>query len=497
MRGNSNWSYQPYRHPLHETGDIYICRIAPTKDKIHVEWYETDLGPVEVYYKLRDENIKNEGNIRVEWFRVEGGKIHKYETKRELNEFILAGTVEGNAFDIENLIDDTEYEILVKAGEKRSRVRLVRTGDAIGVAVINYLHPEDRVYEFSGGALCSPSLVRHPDGYLLASMDMFAGGYPQNFTLIYRSDDDGKTWHYVSELMPCFWGKLFVHKGELYMLGCSTEYGDLLISKSVDGGKTFPAPVCLLHGANGKAGSSGCHKNPQNIVYYNGRLYETMEWAYTTGTGTDWNSYRFAAMVMSIDENDDLLVAENWSFSEPVKFDPNFAPEVNDMPESALTIEGTLVVAPDGKLYNIMRFSKNGHAIVYEVDTENPEGPLKYSRIMEFPAHLAKFMIKYDDVSKKYYTIGCHIYDYSSYELSWARNMLVLYSSEDLVKWDIAKVLYDYRHVDHMKMGMQYVDFSFEGEDIIFQIRTAMNEPRDFHDANYSIFDRLENFRTL
>ena len=75
--------------------------------------------------------------------------------------------------------------------------------------------------------------------------------------------------------------------------------------------------------------------------------------------------------------------------------------------------------------------------------------------------------------------------------------MLVLYSSEDLVKWDVAKVLYDYRHVDHMKMGMQYVDFSFEGDDIIYQIRTAMNEPRDFHDANYSIFDRVKNFRSL
>ena len=47
-----------------------------------------------------------------------------------------------------------------------------------------------------------------------------------------------------------------------------------------------------------------------------------------------------------------------------------------------------------------MRFSKQGHALVYEVNTENPEAPLKYTRLMEFPAHLAKFMIKYDDVSK-------------------------------------------------------------------------------------------------
>lgn len=50
---------------------------------------------------------------------------------------------------------------------------------------------------------CSPSLVRHPDGQLLASMDLFEGKSAQNLTLIYRSDDEGKTRKYVSELFPC------------------------------------------------------------------------------------------------------------------------------------------------------------------------------------------------------------------------------------------------------------------------------------------------------
>ena len=85
--------------------------------------------------------------------------------------------------------------------------------DSVGT-VVNYLHPADDCYSFSGHALCSPSLVRHPDGYLLASMDAYSGDYPQNLTLIFRSDDDGKTWKYVSELFPCFWGKMFIHKGE-------------------------------------------------------------------------------------------------------------------------------------------------------------------------------------------------------------------------------------------------------------------------------------------
>lgn len=74
-----------------------------------------------------------------------------------------------------------------------------------------------------------------PNGRLLASMDLYAGRYPQNLTLIYSSDDNGETWHYLSELMPCFWGKMFAYKGELYMLSVSTKYGDLLIGKSTDG----------------------------------------------------------------------------------------------------------------------------------------------------------------------------------------------------------------------------------------------------------------------
>ena len=38
---------------------------------------------------------------------------------------------------------------------------------------------------------------------------LFDGALPQNLTLIFRSDDEGASWHYVSELHPCFWGKLF------------------------------------------------------------------------------------------------------------------------------------------------------------------------------------------------------------------------------------------------------------------------------------------------
>jgi hypothetical protein len=324
-------------------------------------------------------------------------------------------------------------------------------------------------------------------------MDLFAVWHPQNLTLIFRSDDDGKTWHYVSELMPSFWGKMFIHKGELYMLSCSTEYGDLLIGKSTDGGKTFTAPVPLLRGSGGRNGNNGVHKNPQNVYVHNGRIYNTLEWG-------SWENKDFyhAAMVMSCDVNDDLLVPENWSFSEPVKYNPEWEGTVDG--RALGTLEGTLCVAPDGNLYNVMRYYISngtplyGLVLSYKVNTEDPDAPLEYSHAIKFPGNNAKFMIKYDEVSKKYYSIICRI---DCIERMRRRNLLSLMSSEDMENWDLVCDLIDGRDKDMDKVGFQYVDFEFEGDDIIYLCRTALNDANTYHNSNYSTFHTVKNFRNL
>ena len=321
-------------------------------------------------------------------------------------------------------------------------------------------------------------------------MDVFAGGYPQNLTLIFRSDDDGKTWHYLSELMPCFWGKLFVHKGELYMLSVSTEYGDLLIGKSIDGGKTFSAPITLIRGANGKQGYPGIHKNPQNIFYHNGRIYETLEWG-TWGL-TSEKDYYHAAMVMSCDENADLLDPENWHFTPPVKYDPNWQGVAADGIHG--TIEGTICTLPDGKLYNIMRYQtqKEKKILAYRIP-DDPDAPIEYSHAINFDGNLSKFMIKKDDVSGKYFSIISRRID----EPATARNLLSLVCSDDAEHWETVCDLIDKRYDDPQMVGFQYIDFEIEGDDIIYLSRTSMNCARNYHDANYSTFHRIESFRSL
>lgn len=461
MAKSIGWSYSPYRPPLFESGDVYINRIAPGEFHVHFEW-SGNAEPYMVFFGVRGSG--------------------KYSVTENIAE---------KAFTVAGLPPDTDYEFFVEGMEsgRKSRVRLARTGAVTGT-VINYLHPDDDAYSFSGKALCSPSLVRHPDGFLLASMDVYAKDAPQNLTLIFRSDDNGENWHYVSELFPSFWGKMFIHRGELYMLSCSTEYGDLLIGRSRDGGKTWPAPTVLMRGSCSPK-YPGVHKNPQPVVSYCGRLWNTLEWGC-------WASGFHAPMVMSCDENADLLNADSWVIAPPLPYDSSW-PGTADGPSSG-NIEGTLVAAPDGKLYNIMRYDTTrtkpsyGLALMYEVNTACPAAPLKFSRAVCFDGNLSKFSIKKDPLSGIYYTLYNRITDPS---VIGDRRLLVLARSVDLEHWTAAANIIDRRGSSPKEEGFQYVDFEIEGDDIIFVCRTAQNGARNFHDANYSTFHRICNFRAL
>ena len=235
MKGTFGWSFAPYMPFLHETGEPYLCRLAPSATGFRCEWLWTGEGNFTVFLRRRNQ----------------GSFAPVYETRDTFAE-------------ITGLQENCEYECYVSCGEHQSRVRLIRTGEPVGT-VVNYLHPEDRAYGFSGSALCSPSLLQLDDGSLLASMDVYESKAPQNLTLIFRSEDQGRSWHYVTELFPCFWGKLFLHQGYVYMLAVSTEYGDLLIGRSEDGGNTFGSPTVLLRGSS-HFGYPGVHKNPQTMA---------------------------------------------------------------------------------------------------------------------------------------------------------------------------------------------------------------------------------------
>lgn len=462
MKKYIGWAYTQYRPPFWKS-EIYLCQIIPGERSVFLAWKSQGTGVFEVFGKRSDR-----------------------ETFRSL------GTTDDTFFLVDGLEETTDYQFYIASASGKSDIRWARTGKAIGT-VVNYLHPNDPMYSFSGQYLCSPCLLRHPDGYLLASMDVYQSNAPQNLAMIFRSDDDGKSWYHVSDLFPCFWPRMFLHDGKVYILACSTEYGDLLIGASEDGCKTVTEPIVLLRGGNGKNKSAGVHKNPQPIVTYHGRIYGTLEWG-------SWHQDYHASMVMSADEHADLLDPASWSFSEPLLYDPNW--EGTGIGKSAGTIEGCLAVGPDGALYSTMRYDMMrlepcyGKALRFQVDTLHPEAPLIFDRSIVFPANHSKFEMRYDEKTGKYYSIANRI---TAPEDKAKRTLLSLMSSEDMIHWSVVTDLIDRRSEDPTgrKIGFQYVDFFFEGEDILFLCRTAINGAGSFHDSNYITFHRIEHFRDL
>ena len=461
MKAHMTWSYTPYSPLLRDAGRPYICRVAPGMNNIHIEWL-----PVE----------------GEETYRVFLGKMGEEPA------FICE--TQDCCFDFTGLEAESDYAFKVACRSGESRIRLARPGrrDSTDGVTVNYLHPQDDAYAFSGQSLCSPSLIRAPQGHLLASMDVFAPNAPQNLTLIFRSDDEGATWHYVCELFPCFWGRLFVHRGRIYMLAVSTEYGDLLIGASDDGGQTFCPPSVLWRGSC-HSREDGIHKNPQPVVEYAGRIWNTCEWGC-------WAHGTHAAMVFSCPSDADLLDPASWRFTPPVPYDPAWPGMAEG--KSAGNIEGSLTVLPDGHLYNIMRYDMTrctpdfGRVLAYRVNETDPDAPLAYSHAIALPGNHSKFEIQFDPVSRCYFSIISRI---RSSEHKYDRNLMSLMVSRDGENWLLACDLIDETDKDPKMTGFQYTDFMFDGGDLLWLVRTGANGARNFHDANYSVFHRLKDFR--
>lgn len=459
MNCSGKWSTPHYQPAVHSEAAVYIEQIIPYPHRIFLAFRGSE-GETTVYYR--------EKGSAGAWASARGESGHAV---------------------IDGLTEALDYEFYLKSKTGVSEVGYARTG-AVPGTVVNYLHPEDPKYSFSGQHLCTPSLLRHPDGYLLASMDVFGRKTPQNLTLIFRSDDNGESWYHFSELFPCFWGTLFCHRGAVYMLAVSTEHGDLLIGRSDDGGKSFGVPTVLGRGSS-RTEIPGWHKSALPVIAHKGRLWTAVDYgAHKTGG--------YANCLLSAPVDADLLDAASWSITEPLCFDPGWQGAVAGDERGFL--EGNAVVSPSGDICNFLRYStdkgipNHGFAGILEGDIRQPEKQLRFRKFVPFPGNLSKFDIRWDEKSGQYFTIVSRIYDGNNVR---ARNLLSLAASPDLEHWTVLCDLLDYSHTDAQFVGFQYVSFCFDGEDILYLSRTAFNGARNYHDNNYITFHKIRNFRSL
>ncbi len=327
----------------------------------------------------------------------------------------------------------------------------------------------------------SPSIVILPDGSYAASHDFFGAGSTQSTSAVsrvFRSTDRGLTWTRTVEFNDQFWSNLFVHRGALYLMGTTYEYGRIVIRKSLDGGRTWSAPS-LLHT------ETGYHTAPVPIIEHRGRLWRAMEF-HPQGK---WGG--FEAFVISAAKKADLMDPHSWQLTSRLAYPAEKAGV------GATWLEGNVVVDRQGRLLDILRVHNLEKAAIARVDGAQ----LNFDRLIDFPGGAKKFTIRWDKKSKRYWTLSNPAlpeFPQSAKDPASVRNTLVLMSSPDLQAWTIHRTVLS--HPDPLKHAFQYVDWQFDGEDLVVASRTAFDDdeggvPRG-HDANFMTFHRVEKFRS-
>ena len=352
-------------------------------------------------------------------------------------------------------------------------------GPKIPSAVIDYSPAKSRIY------IGSPSIAVLPDGTYVASHDYFGPGSKQNRTGVFCSRDKGKSWQKRTDVIGQWWSTLFWHKDALYIVGVSRRYGDAVIRRSTDGGRTWTEPKDKDSGllAKGKY-----HCGPMPMLIHGGRIWRALE-AATGRWGTG-----FQPMVMSAPVDADLLKADNWTFTNSLPW-PGIKPYGG-------WLEGNVVATPDGKLVDILRVHESksgGKAAVVDIsdDGKTVSFDLK-TGFIDFPGGCKKFTIRFDPKTKLYWSLANVIPNrYRGHNAERTRNTLGLVCSHDLKKWTIKSIILEHPNV--AKSGFQYVDWLFDGDDLIATVRTAYDDGRggahNCHDANFFTFVRVEDFR--
>ena len=324
-------------------------------------------------------------------------------------------------------------------------------------------------------------------------------------TSVYRSDDHGLTWELTADIKGAWGGQLFVNRGSVYWLGALCGYGSLVIRRSDDGGSTWTDPVDEDSGLLFRAGNEyeppNYHDVPSNVLKFEGRLYT----AYENNDPFHWPK-GFRAFMLSADEDSDLLKASSWRKSNEVAFPGDPADRVVGW------LEGNIVVDIDGQLCSVMRLQPELPDEYFSGETKFAIDKAAFLKIenegrqlvsdpgrwfVDLPGAMTKFTICRDDIEGRYWLIANDMFTGPP---RVHRNILSLFSSTDLSSWTRHTVLMEDRHEktpeeSAWKTGFQYADWQFDGDDIIYLVRTAYSGAPNYHDANRITFGKVEDFR--
>ncbi len=349
----------------------------------------------------------------------------------------------------------------------------------------------------SGVYVGAPSITIMPNGDYVSSHNFTSiqkGDHGKvHKTAVYRSEDKGLSWEFLSEIDNQRWSTIFYHQNALYLMGVYEAFGNIAIRRSTDGGKTWTEPV---DETSGLLAEGRYHCAPVPVVIHQGRIWRAMEDAP--------QGREFRALMMSAPVDADLLRADSWAFSNKLPYEESwYGGKMKGW------LEGNAVVAPDGQIVNVLRSeftdSTHGIAAMARVSSDGKETSFDpEDGFIRLPGGTSKkFTIRHDPKSGKYWALVNWIQPGDLRHLEQGaragrlRNTLALASSTDLRDWIVERiVLY---HPDVKKHAFQYVGWQFDGEDLIAVSRTAYDDglggADNYHNANFITFHRIPHFR--
>lgn len=364
--------------------------------------------------------------------------------------------------------------------------------DHSGVPGVVIAHSPKSTRVFLGSA----GIAILPDGTYLAKHDEFGPGSTEQasaVTRVYRSADRGATWVPSSRIDGLFWATVFAHRGAVYLMGTTAghRHGHCVIRRSTDGGRTWTEPKDERNGR--LFPDISYHTAPVPVVVHQGRIWRAME---DEKGGTKWG-LMFRAFMLSAPEDADLLVASNWTASNALPHDPAYLGG-----RFGGWLEGNAVVDPAGRIVNVLRVDHRAlpeKAAIIRISADGREATFDPARdFVDLPGGCKKFVIRPDPRDGRYWTLANAVLPaHRDGNVERIRNAAVLMSSTDLRAWTPHHVaLY---HANTASHGFQYLDWQFDGEDLVVAARTAFDDgiggADNQHNSNYLTFHRLERFR--
>jgi len=396
----------------------------------------------------------------------------------------------------------------------------------LGLTEILWVGPEKQ-----GFYVGSPSIWRVASNssgqnrnVLVASHDFFGASTLNATVQIFVDptgvgDGSGSRWRYAGSVSGVYWANLFTSPNDeaLYLLGVSNgDHADvrhIVISKSTDLGATWTHPS-ILFVSNRTGDVYHCAPTP-TLVASDGRLYRAFE-SSVPGQATEYSK---AFMITTIepvtDGGVDLLSASSWRMLPSVTFNPKtMVPAEWDTRGRFSWQEGN-AVEWNGTLYDVLRVDGQTNetynkAVILRYDEQ--DGKVVFDRMIDFPSTTSKFVIRKDPSSSGQ---GAEIFLSIVNDVTesnrqsgnvYARNHLsfAVSSPDSLYEWHICDVLLtdDTGIGDDLDMsaaytGFHYVDWIFDGDDILYVVRTGYRGSNSYHNANRMTVKRIHEYRKL